>query len=117
MGSTSPWALKGLYFNKQCVCVHVHTQAYLTLLATPWTVAHQLLCLWDFPGKHTGVDCYFLLQGIFLTQGLNPVSPASPALQVDPLPLSYQESRDIVRPFRSRALISSPFFHAISHNT
>ena len=24
-----------------------------------------------FPGKNTGVGCYFLLQGIFLTQGLN----------------------------------------------
>ena len=27
---------------------------------------------WDFPGKNTGVDCHFLLQGIFLTQGSNP---------------------------------------------
>ena len=25
-----------------------------------------------FPGKNTGVDCHFLLQGIFLTQGSNP---------------------------------------------
>ena len=24
------------------------------------------------PGKNTGTDCHFLLQGIFLTQGLNP---------------------------------------------
>ena len=31
---------------------------------------------WDFPGKNTGVGGYFLLQGIFLTQGLNPSSPA-----------------------------------------
>ena len=30
-----------------------------------------LLCPWDFPGKNTGVDCHFLLQGIFLTQGWN----------------------------------------------
>ena len=39
--------------------------------------AHRLqpvifLCPWDFPGKNTGVGCYFLLQGIFPTQGLNP---------------------------------------------
>ena len=27
---------------------------------------------WDFPGKRTGVGCHFLLQEIFLTQGLNP---------------------------------------------
>ena len=31
----------------------------------------RLLCSWDFPGKKTGVGCHFLLQGIFLTQGLN----------------------------------------------
>ena len=32
----------------------------------------RLLCPWDVPGKNTGVGCHFLLQGIFLTQGLNP---------------------------------------------
>ena len=32
----------------------------------------RLLCLWDSPGKNTGVGCYFLLQGIFPTQGSNP---------------------------------------------
>ena len=32
----------------------------------------RLLCPWNFPGENTGVGCYFLLQGIFLTQGLNP---------------------------------------------
>ena len=29
------------------------------------------LCPWNSPGKNGGVDCYCLLQGIFLTQGLN----------------------------------------------
>ena len=28
--------------------------------------------VWDSPGKHTGVDCHSLVQGIFPTQGLNP---------------------------------------------
>ena len=32
----------------------------------------RLLCPWDSPGKNTGVDCHFLLQGIFLTQGSSP---------------------------------------------
>ena len=32
----------------------------------------KLLCPWDSPGKNTGVGCHFVLQGIFLTQGLNP---------------------------------------------
>ena len=30
---------------------------------------------WDFPGKNAGVDCHFLLQDIFPTQGLNPGLP------------------------------------------
>ena len=43
------------------------------LFATPsWTVAHQAPLSMGSPGKNTGVGCHFLLQGIFLTQGLNP---------------------------------------------
>ena len=33
---------------------------------------NRLLCPWGSPGKNTGVGCRTLLQGIFLTQGLNP---------------------------------------------
>ena len=32
----------------------------------------RLLCAWDSAGKNTEVGCHFLLQGIFLTQWLNP---------------------------------------------
>ena len=32
-------------------------------------------CPWDSPGKNTGVGCHALLQGIFLTWGLNPGLP------------------------------------------
>ena len=35
----------------------------------------RLLCPWDSPGRNTWVDCCALLQGIFLTQGLN-LSPS-----------------------------------------
>ena len=31
----------------------------------------RLLCPWHFTGNNTGADCYFLLQGIFPTQGSN----------------------------------------------
>ena len=34
----------------------------------------RLLCPWHFPGKNTGVDCHFFLQGIFLTQGRTHIS-------------------------------------------
>ena len=46
----------------------------------------SFLCPWDFPGKNTGVGCHFLLQGIFLTQGLN---PCLLHWQADSLPLSH----------------------------
>ena len=42
------------------------------LFVTLWTVAHQASLSRDSPGKNTGGDCHFLLQGIFPTQGLNP---------------------------------------------
>ena len=42
------------------------------LFVTPWTIATRLLCLWDFPGKNTGVTYHFLFQEIFPSQGLNP---------------------------------------------
>ena len=32
----------------------------------------RLLFPWHFPGKDTGVECHFLLQGIFPTQESNP---------------------------------------------
>ena len=38
---------------------------------TPWTVAHQAPCPWDFP-KNTEIRSCSLLQGIFPTEGLNP---------------------------------------------
>ena len=46
----------------------------------------------DSPGKITGMGCHALLQGIFPTPGIEPVSPAAPALQMDSLPLSHQQN-------------------------
>ena len=55
-----------------CACV-LSPFSRVWLFATPWTVAPRLLCPWDSPGKNTGVGCHFLLQGIFPTQGSNPL--------------------------------------------
>ena len=46
----------------------------------------RLLSPWNFPGKDTGVGCHFLLQGIFLTQGLSSILLH---WQADSLPLSH----------------------------
>ena len=43
-----------------------HIQFFVTL--------YRLLCPRDSPGKNTRVGCHFLLQGVFLSQGSNPVS-------------------------------------------
>ena len=53
-------------------CVCLITQSCLTLCnpmdcSPPSSSVHA-----DSPGKNTGVGCHALLQGIFLTQGLNP---------------------------------------------
>ena len=71
----------------------------------------RLLCPRDFPGKNTGVGCHFLLQRIFLTQGLN---PHLLHWQANSLPLSHQESislrtlqqlnRNITKPLSSNTL-------------
>ena len=58
----------------------------------------RLLCPWDFPGKNTGVLCHFLLQWIFLIQGLNIWLLHLLHWQTDYLPLSHQGSH-------------VPFFH------
>ena len=46
-------------------------QWFLTLLWPHGPLLARLLCPWDFLGKTTEVGCHFLLQRIFLTQGLN----------------------------------------------
>ena len=62
--------------------------------------ALRLLCPWDSPGKNTGVGSHFLLQGIFVTQGLN-VSRVS-CTPVNYLPLSHQGSPTTISvPFSS----------------
>ena len=49
----------------------------------------RLLCPWNFPGKNTAVDCHFLLQGIFPTQGSNPHLLHLLHWQADSLPLYH----------------------------
>ena len=51
----------------------------------------------DSPGMNTGVGCHALLQGIFLTQGIQGLNPGLPALQVDSLPAEPQEKPKYTR--------------------
>ena len=62
------------------------------LFVTPWTTVHQTplyMGFGDFPGKNIGMDCYVLLQGIFLTQWTIQRLLRLLHWQVNSLPLSY----------------------------
>ena len=65
--------IKSLFCNV-CVCVCDSCSVMSDSLQPHGLQPARLLHPWDFPGKNTGVGCHSLLQGIFLTQGLNPVS-------------------------------------------
>ena len=54
-----------------CTCVHARLFVSDSASQIP---------LWDLTGKNTGVDCHFLLQGIFQTRGIKHLSPESAAL-------------------------------------
>ena len=69
-----------------CACMLRHFRR-VQLFATPEEPT-RLLCLWDSPGKNTGVGCHALLQGIFPTQGLNPHLLCLLHRQVSSLPLA-----------------------------
>jgi len=63
-----------------CVCVLLSHSVVSNSLQPYGLQPTRLHCPWDFPGKNTGVDCHFLLQGIFPTQESNPRLLVSPAL-------------------------------------
>ena len=50
---------------------------------------------WNFPGKNIAVDCHFLLQGIFSTQGMNLHLLSLLHWQADFLPLSHHFISDV----------------------
>ena len=89
-----------------CCCCSLITKSCL-ILCNPTDGIH--LCPWDFPGKNTGVGGHFLLQGIFLTQGLN---PRLLSWQADSLSLSHLGS-----PFIEYLLVIEVDIYIISKET
>ena len=77
-----PWFV---YFMLQLLSHFSH----VWLCGTPWTIARQVFCPWDFPGKSTGVGCHALLQRDLP----NPeIELRSPALQADSTILATWEA-------------------------
>ena len=66
------------------------------LFATPWTVACQAPLSMGFPGQEYWSVLPFLPPGDHPNPGIEPTSPAYPALQVDSLQLSQQGSSNII---------------------
>ena len=60
------------------VVVVVKSLSHVQLLQPHGLWPARLLCPWDSPGKNIGVGCHFLLQGIFPTQGSNPIGRRIP---------------------------------------
>ena len=79
-----------------CMCVLsclVMSSSFVTLrTVSPF----RLPCPWNFPGKNTGADCHFLLQGVFLTQGTNLRLLCLLRWQADSSPLHHLGSPDVV---------------------
>ena len=71
---------------------YTHTHIYILVAKSCLLQHHRLYparlpCPWNFPGKNIGVGWHFLLQEIFLTEGLN---LCLLHWQMDSLPLSHQ---------------------------
>ena len=96
-----PPSLHGMYFSQfaiyslwnaieytfKNILYYICMRVYPVMLDSLWP--HGLspgrcFCPWNLPCKNTGMGCHFLLQGTFLTQGLDsgiePRSLVSPAL-------------------------------------
>ena len=84
------------------LCVHVCVLNHVPTLQPHGLQPARLLCPWDSPSRNTERGCHFLLQGIFLTQGLN---LRLLHWKMNSLPLSHLES--------SRILLSSSFFRGL----
>ena len=63
--------------------------SHVQVFATTWTVAHQDPLSMEFSRQEYWSDCHFLLEGIFLTQGLNQHLLHILHWQEDSLPLNH----------------------------
>ena len=70
--------------------MHVQSLSCIWLFVTPWDMPFtRLLWPWGSPGKNTGVDCSFLLQGIFQILGWKQWLLCLLQWQADSVPLRH----------------------------
>ena len=68
----------------------VKSLSRVRLLATPWTVAYQALLSMGFSRQEYWSGLLFPSPGDLPDSGIEPKSPAAPALPADSLPPSHQ---------------------------
>ena len=116
-------ALPGRFFtlnhlgSHRCIYkVKVKSLSRVQLFATPCTVLSGSSVHGIFPGNSSGVDCHFLLQGIFPTQGLN---LGLPHYRQTLYCLSHQGSptREILKSLKCCELIKLIINHNYKHTT
>ena len=71
-GGLVNWEIRIDIYTLRCCCCCLVTSALSGSVQPCGLQPARLLCPWKSAGKNTGVGCHALLQGIFLTQGLNP---------------------------------------------
>ena len=94
----------------QCIQLSKFTNVNLRFVASM-----GLLCLWDSPGKNTGVGCHALFQGIFPTQGSNPRILCLPHWQEgSSLPLAPPEQQATKCILRLQGPVEAPQPHVLA---
>ena len=85
------------------MCVCVQSLSRVQLSGAPWTVTRHDSSSQNFPGKNTGAGCYFLLQGIFQTEGSN---LSLLHWQIGSLPLAPPGKPYMTQQFYSQTILS-----------
>ena len=76
------------------------------LFVAAWTIAHQALLPWKFPGKNTGVGCCFLFQRIFSTQPVSPALAGGFFISVPPYHKNTSRRKTVKIMWRQRTFLS-----------
>ena len=72
--------------------MHACSLSYIWLFVAPWTAGFQAPLSMGFSRQEYWSGLLLPSPGDFPDLGIEPMSPAAPALQADSLPLSYQGS-------------------------
>ena len=104
-----------------CVCVCVYTRAHIPhMLSHAWFFRDLRGC--SLPGSsvhrifQARILEYFILQGIFPTQGLNPCFLSLLHCQADSLPLSHQESPHLWNKISTIIKVSFSYWQMATHS-